>query len=81
MSYVAYSSTARGLTRNGVYCVSSGADYCIDDVVVLSAGRLVRVSALVPDGSACATYPVKYNSTARRLVRGTEAYVCHGYAI
>jgi hypothetical protein len=69
------------LTRNGVYCESSGAGYCIDDVVVLSAGRLVRVLASVPDRSACATHPVKYNSTARRLVRGTEANVCYGYAV
>jgi hypothetical protein len=55
--------------------------YCTDDVVVLSAGRLVTVSATVPDGSACATYPVKFDSTNRRLVRSKEAYVCYGYAV
>jgi hypothetical protein len=59
--------------------MSSGTGYCTDDVVVFSANRLVRIYAYVPDRSACATYPVKYNSTARRLVRGTEAYVCLGY--
>jgi hypothetical protein len=81
VSYCAYSSTARRLTSNGVYCLSSGTGYCTDDVVVLSAGKLVRVSVSVPDGDKCATYPVKFDSTNRRLVRGTEAYTCYGYAV
>jgi hypothetical protein len=81
MSYCAYDLTARRLTKNGSYCVSLGTGYCTDDVVVFSAGRLVRIFYYVPNNSPCATYPVKYDSTARRLVRGTEAYVCYGYIV
>jgi hypothetical protein len=81
VSYCAYSSTARRLTRNGVYCLSSGTGYCIDEVVVLSAGRLVHVSVDVPDGDKCATYPVKFDSTNKRLVRSSGQVTCYGYGI
>jgi len=81
VSYCAYNSTNRRLTTNGLYCVSSGEGYCNVDIVVLSAGRLVRHLTTVADGEACPSYPLKYDSVAKRLVKSTEAYVCYGYAV
>ena len=81
MSYCMYDSVTKRLTRNGAYCASTGAGECVNDMVLFSAGRLVRVFLSVPDGSACPSYPVKYDATNRRLVRSTEAYVCYGYVL
>jgi hypothetical protein len=79
MSYCGYNATARRLTRNGIYCMSSGEGYCHNDVILLSQNRLVWAGVTVPDGSACPSRPIKYDSANRRLVGGTEAYTCYGY--
>jgi hypothetical protein len=79
VSYCGYNTTARRLTRNGIYCASTGAGDCINDVIQFSNNRLVYAGVTVPDGSACPSRPVKYDSTVRRLVRGTETHMCQGY--
>jgi hypothetical protein len=81
VSYCTYSSTARGLNKNGIYCLSSGAGYCNNDVIVFSAGKLVFAGGAVLDGTACPSYPVKYDSTNKRLIKSTEAYTCYGYVV
>lgn len=81
MSYCAYKSIMGRLARIGTYCMSTGAGECLNEIIQLSAGRLVWVSANVPDGSACPRYPIKFDSTARRLVRSGEAYTCLGYVL
>jgi hypothetical protein len=81
VSYCIYAATTRRLNKNGVYCASSGEGYCDNDIVLFSAGKLVRYLGTVADGSACPSYPVKYDATNRRLVRSSEAYTCFGYVL
>lgn len=81
MSYCAYSSTAMRLTSKGIYCASSGQGYCDNDIVLFVAGKLCRWYGVVSDGTECPSYPVKFDSTNRRLVKSTEAYTCFGYVL
>jgi hypothetical protein len=76
MSYVMYSSSTKSLVASVRYCEPTGQGFCISDIVVYSAGRLVSVYAETASGGPCPSDPVKYDSATRRLYRSGESTTC-----
>jgi hypothetical protein len=77
MSYVMYNPRTRTLMASHNYCAPTGQGFCISDITIYSAGRLVAVYAETVSGNPCPSNPIKYDPSRRRLYRSAESATCY----